>query len=167
MRREQKTSVQTKTPIKAARRLSEVCTSHSVIESVGESCSTLGASSFKNFSAVRGCHSFSETVFLFSLSLLGLVCSFHRSTSFKVIDVKRCHATASSAYSYESILYYSAKLAFCQEKKQIFCVRKIPACFAQIIYTPPSLRGHGAHQASRHKISVNLLLCIDFAGVFC
>ena len=48
---------------------------------MGEASSSLGASSLKNLSAVRGCHSFSETVFLLSLSLLGLVCSLHFCTS--------------------------------------------------------------------------------------
>ncbi len=46
-------------------------------ESVGKTSSTLGASSLKNFSAVGCSHSFSETVFLVSLSFLRLVCSLH------------------------------------------------------------------------------------------
>ena len=46
---------------------------------IGELSSSLGASSLKNFSTVSGCHSFSEAMFLFSLSLLGLVCSLHDS----------------------------------------------------------------------------------------
>ena len=50
--------------------------------SIGEASSTLGASSLKNFSAVSGCHSLSEAMFLFSLSLLRLICSLHDSTSF-------------------------------------------------------------------------------------
>ena len=45
--------------------------------SVGKTSSTLGASSLENFSTVSGCHSFSETVFLFSLSFLRLIGSFH------------------------------------------------------------------------------------------
>ena len=49
----------------------------SVSRSIGESCSSLGASSLKNFSAVGSCHSLSETVLHLSLSLLGLVGSFH------------------------------------------------------------------------------------------
>ena len=52
--------------------------------SVGESYSTLGASSLKNLSAVSGCHSFSEAMLLFSLSLLGLICSFHVAPPLKI-----------------------------------------------------------------------------------
>ena len=48
-----------------------------VTELIGETCSTLGASSFKNFSTVCCSHSFSETVFFVSLSLLRLICSLH------------------------------------------------------------------------------------------
>ena len=44
---------------------------------IGELRSSLGASSLKNLSSVSGCHSLSETVFLFSLTLLGLVSSEH------------------------------------------------------------------------------------------
>ena len=47
------------------------------IQLIGELSSTLGASSLKNFSTVSGCHSLSETVFLVSLSLLGLIGSLH------------------------------------------------------------------------------------------
>ena len=46
---------------------------------IGELSSSLGASSLKNFSTVSGCHSFSETMFLFSLSLLRLIGSLHDS----------------------------------------------------------------------------------------
>ena len=45
--------------------------------SIGESCSSLGASSLKNFSAVSSRHSLSETVLNLSRSLLRLVGSFH------------------------------------------------------------------------------------------
>ena len=51
--------------------------SHCVTQSIGQTSSSLGASSLENFSTVRGCHSFSETVFLISLSFLGLIGSFH------------------------------------------------------------------------------------------
>ena len=83
---------QTKTPIKfASGVLSEVlyvaygrpslCVTHDVrhrrIQLVGELSSSLGASSFENFSAVSRSHSFSEAVFFVSLSFLGLICSFH------------------------------------------------------------------------------------------
>ena len=54
---------------------------------IGEASSTLGASSLKNFSTVSGCHSLSEAMFLFSLSLLRLICSLHDSTSFGLINV--------------------------------------------------------------------------------
>ena len=46
-------------------------------ELIGKTSSTLGASSLKNFSTVCCSHSFSETVFLVSLSLLRLICSLH------------------------------------------------------------------------------------------
>lgn len=46
-------------------------------ESVCESCSSLKASSLENLSAVGGLHTLSEAVFLFSLELLGLICSYH------------------------------------------------------------------------------------------
>ena len=54
---------------------------------IGKLSSTLGASSLENFSTVSGRHSFSETVFLFSLSFLRLIGSFHGCTSFIKIDV--------------------------------------------------------------------------------
>ena len=53
--------------------------SHRVTKLIGQTGSTLGASSLKNFSAVSSSHSLSEAMFLFSLSLLGLVCSLHDS----------------------------------------------------------------------------------------
>ena len=58
--------------------MSSVTTSHICDLLVGELSSTLGASSLKNFSAVSGRHSFSETVFFVSLSFLRLICSLHR-----------------------------------------------------------------------------------------
>ena len=93
---------------------------YSVTKLVGELSSTLGASSLKNFSTVSGCHSFSETMFLFSLSLLRLIGSFHDSTSFKIINVGSRKISFILAYSYESRVYYISKLPFCQEKNQIF-----------------------------------------------
>ena len=48
-----------------------------VTELIGETSSTLGASSLENFSTISCSHSFSEAMFLFSLSFLRLVCSFH------------------------------------------------------------------------------------------
>ena len=51
--------------------------SHRVTRSIGETGSSLGASSLQNFSAVSSSHSFSETVFLVSLSFLRLICSLH------------------------------------------------------------------------------------------
>ena len=53
--------------------------------SIGEANSAFGASSFQNFSAVGGSHSFAEPVFLASLLFLGLIRSFHGCTSFVVI----------------------------------------------------------------------------------
>ena len=66
--------------MRSLRALCHLC----VTQSIGELSSTLGASSLKNFSTVSGCHSFSETVFLFSLSFLRLIGSLHDSTSFKL-----------------------------------------------------------------------------------
>ena len=69
-----------------------VCDCHSgdgSRRSIGELSSSLGASSLKNFSAVSGCHSLSEAVFLFSLSFLRLICSLHDSTSFNLFNVKK------------------------------------------------------------------------------
>ena len=54
---------------------------------IGESSSSLGTSSLKNFSTVSGCHSFSEAMFLFSLSLLRLIGSLHEDTSFVKINI--------------------------------------------------------------------------------
>lgn len=45
---------------------------------------TLIASSFQNVSAAFRLHSFSETVYLASLSFFGLVCSFHDSVLFSI-----------------------------------------------------------------------------------
>ena len=90
---------------------------------VGEASSSLGASSLKNFSAVSCCHSFSEAVFLFSLSFLRLICSLHSGTSFKLINIKkRKHIALTFAYSYESTIYYTRKKVFCQ------------VCFGNILY---------------------------------
>lgn len=50
-----------------------------------KSFSALGTSSRKYLSAVRGRHSFSETVLHFSLALFGLICSFHSVQSFPII----------------------------------------------------------------------------------
>ena len=49
---------------------------------MSKSCTALSASSLEDLSAVRSCHSLSETVFLASLSLLRLICSEHNHTSF-------------------------------------------------------------------------------------
>ena len=75
--------------------------------SIGEASSTLGASSLKNFSAVSGCHSLSEAMFLFSLSLLRLICSLHDSTSLILLTSKNAVSAFIFAYSYESIIYYN------------------------------------------------------------
>ncbi len=51
-------------------------------ESICESCSSFCTSSLEYLSAVSSSHTLSETVLYFSLTLLGLVCSFHsRGTS--------------------------------------------------------------------------------------
>ena len=49
---------------------------------VAQLCSALCASSLQNLSAVSGCHSLSEAVLHLSLTLLGLISSFHVSNSF-------------------------------------------------------------------------------------
>lgn len=51
------------------------------VRSIGQTSSSFGASSFENFSAVCGSHSFAEAVLFASLSFLGLICSFHSGTS--------------------------------------------------------------------------------------
>ena len=47
------------------------------VKSVGQSLSAFCTSSFQNFSAISGLHSFSETVFLFPLDFFRLVRSKH------------------------------------------------------------------------------------------
>ena len=62
---------------------------------IGELSSSLGTSSLKNFSTVGCCHSFSEAMFLFSLSLLRLIGSLHEDTSFVKINIfSRIHINA-------------------------------------------------------------------------
>lgn len=46
-------------------------------KSISKPFSAFGASSLKHFSAVGGCHSFSEAVLLIALSFFRLVCSQH------------------------------------------------------------------------------------------
>ena len=77
---------------------------HPPSELICELCSTFGASSFENFSAVSGCHSFSEPVLFFSLSLFGLICSYHFGTSFKF--QYDCKAIL-PAYSHKDKLLYN------------------------------------------------------------
>ena len=52
-------------------------------ESIGESLSSLSASSLENVSAISSLHSLSEAVLLLSLTLLGLICSKHIRTSLR------------------------------------------------------------------------------------
>ncbi len=61
-------------------------------ESISKSCSALSAAALEDFSAVSGSHSFSETVFLFSLAFFRLICSEHFGTSFVIsgIIIYRC-----------------------------------------------------------------------------
>ena len=84
------------------------------ILSIGELSSALCASSLKNFSAVSGCHSLSEAMLLFSLSLLGLVRSLHCGTSLSKVLTSRTKFASAFAYSYESRVYYSLKFSVCQ-----------------------------------------------------
>ena len=73
---------------------------------IGEASSTLGASSLKNFSAVSGCHSLSEAMFLVSLSLLGLICSLHDCTSFKIVLTSEASRASPCVFTQkQSILY--------------------------------------------------------------
>ena len=83
------------------------------VASIGEASSTLGASSFQNFSAVRGRHSFAEAVFLASLSFLGLIGPFHDLHLLRGNN----DTGLSNAYSdkpYKSSLYYNRNFFFCQ-----------------------------------------------------
>lgn len=43
----------------------------------GEVCAAFGATTGKHFTTVGGSHAFAETVFVDSLTVRGLVCSFH------------------------------------------------------------------------------------------
>ena len=74
---------------------------------VGKSCSSLGASSLKNLSAVGSRHSLSETVLHLSLSLLRLVGSFHEwHLLYSFRWGLRGLNVSFRAYSYKDILYY-------------------------------------------------------------
>ena len=94
--------------------MSSVTTVGCADQLIGELSSTLGASSLKNFSAVSGSHSLSETVLFFSLSLLGLVCSLHDSHLLVKIRLTSGQNAPFFAYSYESRIHYILKYAFCQ-----------------------------------------------------
>ncbi len=52
---------------------------------VSQSCATLSASSLEYLSAVSSSHSFSEAVYLASLSFFRLICSKHILTSFYIL----------------------------------------------------------------------------------
>ena len=52
---------------------------------VSKSCATLSASSLEYLSAVSSSHSFSEAMFLASLSLFRLICSEHILTPFYIL----------------------------------------------------------------------------------
>jgi hypothetical protein len=83
-----------------------------VTELIGKTSSTLGASSFKNFSTVSRSHSFSETVFLFSLSLLGLIGSLH---DLHLLVYFLTSLSYIKERPYESRIYYKTKMSICQE----------------------------------------------------
>lgn len=51
---------------------------------VRQSCSAFRTASFQNFSAVGSFHSFTKTVFLFSLTFFGLICPEHCCTSLRL-----------------------------------------------------------------------------------
>ena len=85
------------------------------LQLIGELSSTLGASSLKNFSTVSGRHSLSETMFLFSLSLLRLIGSLHDSHLLLKILTSRAESAPLTAYSYESRVYYITKGSICQD----------------------------------------------------
>jgi hypothetical protein len=82
-----------------------------VTELIGKTSSTLGASSFKNFSTVSCSHSFSETVFLVSLSLLGLIGSLH---DLHLLVYFLTSLSYIKERPYESRIYYKTKLFICQ-----------------------------------------------------
>ena len=69
-------------------------------ESDGQLISSLSSSAVEDFPAALVLHARPEAMSLFSFQVIGLICSFHRSTSFYV-EVK---------------LYYSKKNACCQGK---------------------------------------------------
>ena len=78
-------------------------------------CSSLGASSLKNFSAVCSSHSLSETVLHLSLSFLRLVGSFHEwHLLYSFRWALRGLNASFRAYSYKDILYYTEKNILCQ-----------------------------------------------------
>ena len=80
--------------------------------SIGETSSSLGASSLQNFSAVSSSHSFSETVFLVSLSLLGLIGSLH---DLHLLVYFLTSLSYIKERPYESRIYYKTNLFICQD----------------------------------------------------
>ena len=86
--------------------------SNYVTELIGKTSSTLGASSFKNFSTVSCSHSLSETVFLFSLSLLGLLGSLH---DLHLLVYFLTSLSYIKERPYESRIYYKTNLFICQD----------------------------------------------------
>lgn len=55
------------------------------IELSGQNFSMFSSFVSKNSAAISGSHSFSETVFHFSLSFFRLICSFHDNSPFKIL----------------------------------------------------------------------------------
>ena len=99
--------------------LSEDSRRHSRL--IGELRSSLGASSLENLSAVSSGHSFSEAMLHLSLSLLGLICSFHERHllySFRWLRVQFLHIPR---VFIQRLLYYTRKIPICQEVFSFFC----------------------------------------------
>ena len=74
-------------------------------ELVGQSLSALCTSSFQDISAVSGLHSFSEAMFLFSLTLLRLISSQHFVCTSFVLNRKRFAFSATSHALYTMTFY--------------------------------------------------------------
>lgn len=101
---------------------------------VGQSLSALSTTSLKNVSAVCCSHSFSKAVFLFSLTLFGLVCSEHLMHLLEFFRKRLAYSTFEAVlrFLYNDILYYTIKQA---------CLSRIfLKIFASKLQYPPNFR---------------------------
>ena len=104
-------------------------------ESICESCSSFCTSSLEYLSAVSSSHTLSETVLYFSLTLLGLVCSFHsRGTSLSDYIICR----------YNGIIIHFSLFV------KSFCVKKQKNCK---IYATGGLKGSEIERVALGEIS--------------